>query len=641
MSSSIIEILKDLNEFCASDDLSLNTLKEKVEGYFLAHLNSEVRYVIQPFDIDEYQHHPFLHTICMNKNVTFELVQYILDAVSRAAETSTHVFCPETEREDDESNKAYALHCACYNPNCPTSIIELLLETNPSALEQLCLIKDGVNSGRYDDIYVRGIPLHYYLSRKSNVDIDTVKMLVKACPFSLTWTEQEDFVCYPVHALLSNPSIKEDDMQELLTFFIETVPSSRYQFDGYHRSPLHIALRNGGITLEVVKLLLNAWPEAIYHRSINGGLPFYMLCGNADLDEKIWFDIFHHLIDIDPTIVRNRLVDRELPIHYAAASLSPQQCKALIDRCPEPVREKLGGYNYLPIHDACATGRIDTIEYLLRLYPESIHTRDGSGYLPLHRAARCEAENRVEVIKLLLKHDPNTISKKTAGLRLPLHLACAAYYGQLDVVQILYDACPEAIWMRDTDEDEQGRTPLDHARGRNEESDDIVNFLQTQLVHAEMGEDLLALTTLDDNGWLPLHHALKGKVPLGSIKFLVRGNPSALRVVTNIGALPIHIACQFSSAKVVKYLLEDDGGRTLQYKDMNEDSPLHYACRGGNLSVVKYLLNRNVPSVSDRNVDNKLPFHLLCESEEVDKDSTEYTETLYLLLLANPETVMA
>ena len=112
------------------------------------------------------------------------------------------------------------------------------------------------------------------------------------------------------------------------------------------------------------------------------------------------------------------------------------------------------------------------------------------------------------------------------------------------------------------------------------------------------------------------------------------------------------IACQFSSAKVVQYLVEDDGevakylagldvGRTLQYKDMNKDTPLHYACRGGNLGVVEYLLNRNAPSVSDRNVDNKLPFHLLCECEEVDKKSTEYTETLFLLLLANPETVMA
>ena len=648
MSSSIIEILKDLNEFCASDDVSLNTLKEKVEGYFLAHLNSEVRYVIQPFDIDEYQQHPFLHTMCMNKNVTLELVQYILDTVPRAAKTSTHVFCPETEREDDESNKAYALHCACYNPSCPTSVIELLLESYPSALEQLCLIEDGVNSGRYDSIYVRGLPLHYYLSRTSNVDIDTVKMLVKALPETLVTTEQEDFVCYPIHALLSNPNIKEEDMQELLTFFIETDTLSVRMLDGYQRTTLHLALRNGGITLEVVKFLLNEIPELFDHRSIVGYLPFYMLCGNGDLDEGVWFDIFQHLIDMDPTIVRDRVDDGELPIHYAAANLSPLQCKALIDLYPEPVREKFEQYNDLPIHEACATGRLDTVVYLLGLYPESIQVRGDVGRLPIHRAAACEAESRAEVIALLLKHDSNAASKKADGRQLPLHCACDAYYGQLDVVQILYDACPEAIWMRDSD----GDTPLDHTRGWNEESDDTLNFLQTQLVYAEMGEDLKVLTTLDDNGWLPLHHALKDKAPLGSIKLLVRGNPSALRVITNIGALPIHIACRFSSAKVVQHLVEDDGkvakylvgldvGRILQYKDMNNDTPLHYACGGGNLGVVKYLLNRNAPSVSDRNVDNKLPFHLLCECEEVDKKSTEYTETLFLLLRANPETVMA
>jgi len=646
MSRTVIEILWDLNEFCASDDLSLNTLKEKVDnlkqnGIHFPPLHSNGLYAqLCKLYEDEYQRHPFLHEICMNMKVSFEMVEYILEAFPQIVNIHTHVFCPETEREDYESNKAYPLHCACYNEHCPTSVIELLLETYPSALEQLCLVEDGVNSGKYDCIYVRGLPLHYYLSRTSNVDIDTVKMLVKALPESLVTTEQDDFVCYPIHALLSNPSIEEEDMQELLTFFIETDTLSVRMLDGYQRTTLHLALRNGGITLDVVKFLLNEISELFYHQSIVGYLPFYMLCGNGDLDEKIWFDIFQLLIDMDPTIVRDRVEDGELPIHYAAASLLPKQCEALIDLYPEPVREKIDGYNYLPIHHACATGRFDTIEYFLGLYPESIHTRDGSGYLPLHRAAACEAESRAEVIELLLKHDSNAASKKADGRRLPLHLACVAYYGQLDVVQILYDACPEAIWMRDTDEDEHGRTPLDLARGRNEESD-IVEFLQAQLVYAEMGEDLLALTTLDDNGWLPIHHALKDKIPLGSIKFLIRGNPSALRVIDNIGALPIHIACQFSSAKVVEYLLEDDGGRTLQYTDMNKDSPLHYACRGGNLGVVKYLLNRNGPSVSDGNVDNKLPFHLLCECEEVDKKSNEYTETLFLLLRANPETVMA
>ena len=406
-----------------------------------------------------------------------------------------------------------------------------------AAAKCLATIGHGVH-----DWGVKGLPLHYYLTRISNIDIDTVKMLVKACPQSLVTTEQEDFVCYPIHVLLSNPNIKEDDMQELLTFFSETDTLSVRMLDGYQRTALHIALRNGGITLEIVKFLLNEIPELFYHRSIVGYLPFYMLCGNAELDEKIWFNIFQLLIDMDPTIVRDRVDDGELPIHYAAANLSPLQCKALIDRYPEPVREKFEQYNDLPIHQACATGKLDTIKYLLSLYPESIKVRGGMGRLPIHRAAACEAERRAEVIELLLKHDSNAASKKADGRQLPLHCACDAYYGQLNVVQILYDACPEAIWVRGSD----GDSLLDLARGRNEESDDIVNFLQAQLVHAKMGEELKLLTTLDENGWLPLHEALKNKTPLGSIKLLVRGNPSALRVITNIGALPIHIACQFS-----------------------------------------------------------------------------------------------
>jgi len=643
---------KKLSELCSSDDLSLPSLTKEISGWTgISWVSSEFKQMHS----DAYGRYPFLHYACMNKNVTLEIIQYIFDIFNQTANLLdvffeiaslyTNVFCPETEREDESSNKAYALHCACYNEHCPTSVIDLLLKRYPEALSQFCLVEDGVNSGRYDSIYVRGLPLHYYLSITSNVDIDTVKMLVEALPESLVTIEQEDFECYPIHALLSNQNIK-NDMQDLLTFFIETEPSSVRMLDGYERTALHLALRNGGVTLALVKFLLDAWPEAFYNRCIDGRPPFYYLCGNGDLDEDVWHDVFQHLISIDSTFVRERLEDGELPIHYAAANLSPQQCKALIDRYPEPVRE-IGARDVdLPIHEACAVGRLDTVAYLLGLYPESIRVRGSMGALPIHDAAACQprTESRAGIIELLLKHDPNTASKKKTNEtqlgQLPLHLACNAYYGQIDVVKILYDAYPEAIFVRDS----RGRTPLDLSRAMNEASShsaDIVKFLQDQLVHAEMGEDLLALTTLDDNGWLPLHHALKDKIPLGSIKFLIRGNSSALRVITNIGALPIHIACQFSPAKVVKYLLEDDGGRTLHYTDMNKDSPLHYACRGGNLGVVKYLLNRNVPSVSDGNVDNKLPFHLLCECEEVDKKSNEYTETLFLLLRANPETVMA
>lgn len=125
----------------------------------------------------------------------------------------------------------------------------------------------------------------------------------------------------------------------------------------------------------------------------------------------------------------------------------------------------------------------------------------------------------------------------------------------------------------------------------------------------------------------------------------MKGNPSALRVISNIGALPIHIACQFSSSKVVKHLVELDEGRTLHYNDMIKDSPLHYACRGGNLGVVKYLLSEHTYSlVSSMEVNEKgeLPIHLLCEAvkDKVDiADSTEYTEIIWKMLLANPEAI--
>lgn len=50
----------------------------------------------------------------------------------------------------------------------------------------------------------------------------------------------------------------------------------------------------------------------------------------------------------------------------------------------------------------------------------------------------------------------------------------------------------------------------------------------------------------------------------------------------------------------------------------------------------EYLLERHVRSISEGNAANKLPIHLLlC----VDRESPEYLETIWRLLLAHPETL--
>ena len=149
------------------------------------------------------------------------------------------------------------------------------------------------------------------------------------------------------------------------------------------------------------------------------------------------------------------------------------------------------------------------------------------------------------------------------------------------------------------------------------------------------------MMTPDDNGQLPLHKALRNNVRLGSIKLLVKGNPSALRYSDDSDAKPLHIACQHhDSASVVQYLLELDT-RTLRFVDIDNNTALHYACRGAKHGNIGLLLETyNAVSVSKRNAHDKLPIHLLWESKEVsDRESLEYMESVFRLLRAQPEMI--
>lgn len=74
--------------------------------------------------------------------------------------------------------------------------------------------------------------------------------------------------------------------------------------------------------------------------------------------------------------------------------------------------------------------------------------------------------------------------------------------------------------------------------------------------------------------------------------------------------------------------------------DHSKNSPLHYACRLGRCNVVNYLLDLKSGLVSERNGDKKLPFQLLLEADCA-RDSLEYTETIWRLLVAFPETLVA
>ena len=63
------------------------------------------------------------------------------------------------------------------------------------------------------------------------------------------------------------------------------------------------------------------------------------------------------------------------------------------------------------------------------------------------------------------------------------------------------------------------------------------------------------MNILGNTGQLPLHNTLHSYATLEAVKFLVKRNPSALRVVDDQGTPPRHNACEFSTTKVVQFLV--------------------------------------------------------------------------------------
>ena len=169
-------------------------------------------------------------------------------------------------------------------------------------------------------------------------------------------------------------------------------------------------------------------------------------------------------------------------------------------------------------------------------------------------------------------------------------------------------------------------------------------FVNSQLAFFHQAKDEHMMTTPYENGQLPLHIALQLNARLGSIKLLVKGNPNAVQSPDNRCALPLHVACMhhgYDSASVAQYLIELDT-TTLDAVDNENNTALHFACRGAKYETIALLLDKyDAMSVSKRNAEGKLPIDVLCESDEVvDRDSVEYTDCVFRLLRAYPETVM-
>jgi len=421
-------------------------------------------------------------------------------------------------------------------------------------------------------------------------------------------------------------------------------------------SPLQTILcANKNVTRGMVQLLIDAYPESLRIGHNNGDVPLHTLCLNKNLEDTVAVDILGLLLERCPEAARRASDDGRLPIHIAAGqgarSNTVEFCRMLIEAYPGSERIATSEDALLPVHFACRVGgTVETVQYLLRLYPDGINVADGDGSYPIHHAIlRLKSgtpTSVIEMVQFLLDCDPNVASQTFREKFTPLCLLCAMGFNDnasmsvvLKILHLLYDAHPEAIEGDD----------LVESFDFDSFPEDMQNFINAQRTYARQSRDPTVMSTRDENGQLPLHQALRDNVILGSIKLLVKGNCDSVRVPDHSGWLPLHVAIQYhDSPKVVDYLVGLDPNTLAALDGLEGNTALHLACRAAKHDTIAILLEKyNAVSVSKTNENNKLPIHLLLESYNFDKredvsreDDIKYTESIFRLLRAYPETAM-
>ena len=296
-------------------------------------------------------------------------------------------------------------------------------------------------------------------------------------------------------------------------------------------------------------------------------------------------------------------------------------------------------------------GTAATAEYLCKLYPDGInHNSNHSArygqpiHHAIHRISRIcsteDSETAVEIIQILLNHID---FQKSGNIRLLFWASTGRYNASnrnagLRVIKLLFDTFPEAIIKHPKMIDGIFKQTIGY-------HDDIRQFLNCQLIYClQADQQYTCNSNPDQDGQLPIHKALKDKnVALGSIKLMVQNNPDALRAHDIQGLIPFHLACHHhASTAVIQYLIDKDT-TTLSIVDFKGNAAFHHACRSANYEAINLILEKyDAVSVSNRNSDGMLPIELLLleSNSAVNRNGTEYVESIFNLVRAHPQTLM-
>jgi ankyrin repeat protein len=187
-------------------------------------------------------------------------------------------------------------------------------------------------------------------------------------------TSSDDFL--PLHLALYHQA-----PYDLLDTLIDAYPPALKVRDPNNNLPIHIASKDEGCLLTIIKLLVKWWPESLLEKDpMYDDLPVQMTLRHH-LPKEATF----HYLDVMPETVGVRDQDNSTLLHMCLRYGSHVDLFNRVLKAEPAAVKVVSSKGDLPIHRACLfNASLDMITQLVDMYPESLRVVDHLKNLPIH-----------------------------------------------------------------------------------------------------------------------------------------------------------------------------------------------------------------------------------------------------------------
>jgi hypothetical protein len=257
------------------------------------------------------------------------------------------------------------------------------------------------------------------------------------------------------HTPLNLVCMHEDVSCEVIEALTVPCPEAVQIADNQGRTPLHKACWSGA-SVQVVRLLISKFRGALSMKTVGGDTPLFIACSRGSVDrpdEAVNFEVVKLLFESYPDALYIGDNDGFIPLHneFKNDEASQQVVRLLVDRGGVKALGMLDNDGCPPLLVACQEGYPeDIIQLMIAVYPKALQIVNKFGVTALNFA--CQGNVPVATLRVMIVHEPaaclvlQAVSFGDDGEYHFLPHDCAVYKErEAHVVELLLNGTKDAI----------------------------------------------------------------------------------------------------------------------------------------------------------------------------------------------------